>query len=167
MHSPPVKKRLSKAAEQYNISGIELKGEDTESVPIYESCHEIRKKIKAFFRNISSNESAFCREIAKIFPDGREVLTKTLNNFMKQKGPHGNQSPAYYATSAFFEKTYISEGKPKNQDRKTWKKVWAREVNIPSRCHRGHVEKRILDNMGKEVDLGSIAVDRAHCRRGL
>ncbi|KAF7960975.1 hypothetical protein EAE96_000645 [Botrytis aclada] len=117
MQPRPAKKRLSKAAEPYDVSDIELEGEDIESVPIYDSCHEIRKKIKVFFRNVSSNESAFCREIAKTFPDGRGVLTKTLNNFMKQKDPHGNQSPAYYAAYVFFEKTRIRDGKPKSQDR--------------------------------------------------
>ncbi|TGO20777.1 hypothetical protein BPAE_0266g00040 [Botrytis paeoniae] len=135
MHSPTAKKRLSKAARPYDVSGIELQGEDTESVPIYDSCHEIRKKFKAFLRNVSSNESALCREIAKTFPDGRGVLTKTLNNFMKQKDPHGNQSPAYYAAYVFFERTRIRYGKPKSQDRENSEKIWARRMNIPSRYH--------------------------------
>ncbi|KAF7888421.1 uncharacterized protein EAF02_002962 [Botrytis sinoallii] len=122
--SPPLlphsKERLSKPAGPYDVSGIELEGEDTESVLIYDSCHEIRKKIKTFLQNVSSNKSAFCRELAKIFPDGREVLTKTLNNFMKQKDPHGNKSPDYYV---FFEKTLILDGKPKSQDRENSEKV--------------------------------------------
>ncbi|TGO51549.1 hypothetical protein BCON_0159g00270 [Botryotinia convoluta] len=160
------KKRLSKAARPYDVSDIELQGEDTESVPIYDSCHEIRKKIKAFFRNASSNESAFCREIAKTFPDGRGVLTKTLNNFMKQKDPHGNQSPAYYASYVFFEKVRIRNGKPKSQDRKKSEKCLGPESEYSKSMSR-HVEKRTLDNMGKEVDLGSIAVDCVHCRQGL
>lgn len=30
----------------------------------------------------------------------------------------------------------------------------------------GRIEKKTLDNMGKKVDLGGIAVGRVHCRRG-
>ncbi|KAF7910929.1 uncharacterized protein EAF01_002438 [Botrytis porri] len=176
MHSSPAKKkRLSKAAGPYDVSRIELGGDDTGSVPIYDSCHEIRKEIKAFFRDVSPNESAFCRESAKTFPDGRRVLTKTLDNSMKQKDPHGNQSPAYNAAYVFFEQTRIYDCESKVRIMKTRKRVWARRVNIPSRCHvsmdriseGGHVEKSSLDNMGKGVDLGSIAVDHVHCRRGL
>lgn len=135
MHSPPAKKKkFSKPAGPYDVSGIELEGRDTESVPIYECCHEIRTKIKAFFRNVSSNESTFCREIAKTFPDDR-FLTKLLNDFMKQKDPHGNESPAYHATYVFVEKLIFVKVDPRIRIVKTWKKVWAWRVNIPSRCH--------------------------------
>lgn len=65
--------------------------------------------IRAFFRNVSSNESVFCGEFTKTFPDGRGVLTKTLHNFVKQKNPHGKQSPAYYAAYVFFEKPRIRD----------------------------------------------------------
>ncbi|KAF5871607.1 uncharacterized protein Bfra_008630 [Botrytis fragariae] len=155
MHSPPTKKkRLSEAARPYDVSGIELQGEETESVPIYDSCHEIRKKLKVFLRNVSSNESALSRN-------------------RQNKDPHGNQSPAYYAAYVF-EKTRTRDGKPKSQDRENSEKIWPRRVNIPSRCHvymdqisAGDVEKRTFDNIGKKSDLGNTAVDRVHCHRGL
>ncbi|TGO16382.1 hypothetical protein BTUL_0029g00730 [Botrytis tulipae] len=144
---------------------------DGEHLPVLLlDCNQVRLEIQNFIISGEMDVTNFQGAIGASGKSERGVLTKTLNNFMKQKDPHGNQSPVDYAAYVFFEKTRVRDGKPKSQDRENSEKNWAwRSISrvYGPNLGGGHVEKRTLDNMGKEVDLGSIAVDRVHCRRGL
>ncbi|PQE30577.1 calcineurin is a calcium-dependent protein [Rutstroemia sp. NJR-2017a WRK4] len=130
---PPKKKKISKEEEnkQYDVSGIHLDGEEDASVPIYDSCDEIRKKINAHLTHPGVTQAGFCREIAKTYPDGKKIAPKTLHDFLSKKGPTaGNTSSVYYAAYVFFEKMRIRDKKPKSKHREEMEKVWSKEGGV-------------------------------------
>ena len=94
------KKKVEKEDEQkkIDVSGIHLEGENEAEVEVYETCDEIRKKIKAFLRDPNVTQAGFCREISKTFQNGKKVTAKNLTDFLGKKGPSaGNITTAFYA----------------------------------------------------------------------
>ncbi|TVY20105.1 hypothetical protein LARI1_G001947 [Lachnellula arida] len=114
------KKKVKKAeeAKKNDVSGIQLDGEADVSVPVYDSCDEIRKKISAYLREPQVTQAGFLREIAKTYPDGRKIQSKVLNDFLSKKGASaGNTSAVFYSSYVFFEKMRLRDGKPKSKHR--------------------------------------------------
>lgn len=108
----------SSSSSSLDVSGVQLSGEETQSVAVLETCDEMRKKIRAFLRRGDVTQAALCREIAKSFPQERKVQSKQLNDFLGKSGPlAGNTSCVYYGSYVFFEKLRLKEGKPKSQMR--------------------------------------------------
>ncbi|RAL63328.1 hypothetical protein DID88_003753 [Monilinia fructigena] len=155
---PPKKAKVSKAEEEkkFDVSAIKLDGEFTTSVPIYDTCDEVRKKISAYLREPGVTQAAFLREIAKTYPEEKKIHSKILNDFLGKKGPTaGNTSSAYYASYVFFEKIRIRDGKPKSKHREEMEKQWASsggvDTKLPSSlgilCQVG--ERPVEDKYGK------------------
>ncbi|KAI2778323.1 hypothetical protein F4815DRAFT_477964 [Daldinia loculata] len=126
---PPKRPRKSES-EALDVSDIKLYGEDTQSVPVYDTCDEVRKKIRAFLRKPDISQSAFCRAIAKSFPEEKQIQSRQLNCFLDKKGPmSGNTSSVFYGAYVFFEKLRIKEGRPKSEMRQEMEKVHPNGVN--------------------------------------
>ncbi|KAF7878798.1 hypothetical protein EAF04_000001 [Stromatinia cepivora] len=133
---PPKKAKVSKAEEEkkFDVSAIKLDGESTASVPVYDSCDEVRKKISAYLREPGVTQAAFLREIAKTYPEEKKIQSKVLNDFLGKKGATaGNTSSVYYASYVFFEKLRLRDGKPKSKHREEMEKQWASEGGIDTR----------------------------------
>ncbi|KAI1479568.1 hypothetical protein F4774DRAFT_381377 [Daldinia eschscholtzii] len=111
-----------------DISKIYLPGEETDSVPVYDSCDEIRKKINAHLKTPGLTNAQFCRDLyAQLHqPKGKCFQSKQLSDFRGKKGANaGCTSPIFYAAYVYFEKKRIAEGKPKSQHRLMMESIWA------------------------------------------
>ncbi|RPB00505.1 hypothetical protein L873DRAFT_771181 [Choiromyces venosus 120613-1] len=87
-----------------------LPSESTDSVPIYDSCDELRRKIRAFFRN-----PKYSKVTQKKFREAiGGVNANTYRRFMEKKGETaGAECGMFYGSYVFFEKMRIWEGKSK------------------------------------------------------
>jgi hypothetical protein len=128
----PVKKvKKEDEAKLSDMSAIKLDGEDTLSVEVYDSCNEIRKKIRAHLTQPSVTQAGFLREIAKTYPDGRKIQSKVLNDFLGKRGIFaGNTSAVYYSSYVFFEKIRIRDGKAKSKHRTEMETAYQDEGGI-------------------------------------
>ena len=137
----PAKKKVKKDEEsrKLDVSGVELEGADDDSVPIYDTCDDIRRKIAAYLREPNVTQAGFLRELAKTFSDPSVKLqSKQLKDFQTKKGPlEGQTSRVYYAAYVFFEKQRLQQGKPKSKKREENEKVWAREGGIDTKRRQG------------------------------
>ncbi|KAK7430199.1 hypothetical protein QQZ08_003173 [Neonectria magnoliae] len=112
------------AADLFDVAGVELPREASNSVPISDTCDEVRKKIRALLAKDGVTQAAFVREISKTFTDGRKVSPANLRYFMGRRGViDGNTNVTYYAAYVFFEKQRIKAGKPKTKFREEMEKV--------------------------------------------
>jgi hypothetical protein len=129
---PTVKKAKKEDwREKSDTSSIKLDGEDTTSVQVYDSCDEIRKKIRAHLAQPSITQAGFLREIAKTYSDGRKIQSKVLNDFLGKRGKYvGNTTAVYYSSYIFFEKMRIREGKEKSKHREEMEAEWMEEGGI-------------------------------------
>lgn len=131
-------KRVKKEDEEkkQDVSAIKLEGEETVSVPVYDSCDEIRKKIRAHLVDPTVSQAGFLREIAKTYIDGRKIQSKVLNDFLGKRGKFvGNTTAVYYSSYVFFEKTRIRDGREKTKHRLEMEKEWMQEGGIDTK-HR-------------------------------
>ncbi|KAF5681425.1 hypothetical protein FDENT_8196 [Fusarium denticulatum] len=78
-----------------DISDIHLEGEETDDVPIYDDCDEIRRKINAHMKIPSVTQAQFCRDI------------------YAQKA----KSSVFYGAYVYFEKLRIAQKKPVTKHR--------------------------------------------------
>ncbi|KAL3480421.1 hypothetical protein BJX99DRAFT_254724 [Aspergillus californicus] len=122
--APVTKKMKLEIAEKYDVSGICLPGEEEEDVSVFDTCDEVRKKIRAHLRDSKMTQADFCRAISKTFPD--KVLSgSSLAAFMRKSGPSsGNSCQTFYAAYVFFEKLRIRDGKPKTKFREEMEGIW-------------------------------------------
>ncbi|KAI9157957.1 hypothetical protein HJFPF1_05942 [Paramyrothecium foliicola] len=145
LKAPTLKKpKKATAAEQasnlLDVSGVDLQGEQSCSVPVYDTCDEIRKKIRALLARDGITQAAFIREISKTYPDDKNVSAANLRYFMGRKGPlGGNTNATYYAAYVFFEKQRIKAGKPKSKFREEMEQVHGRDGVDVEHSSEGHV----------------------------
>lgn len=102
-----------------SITAVTLPGEETDSIPIYDTCDEVRHKISAHLCLPSVTGAQFCRDIAAMYHlTNKKIQLKQLSDFRNKKGAHaGNTSVVYYAAYVFFEKTRVAQGKAKSKAR--------------------------------------------------
>ncbi|KAI1134243.1 hypothetical protein F5Y05DRAFT_240846 [Hypoxylon sp. FL0543] len=151
--APPKKPKRSEEKKALDVGDIKLDGEDTEEVPVYDTCDEVRKKIRAFLRKPDVSQAAFCHAIARSFPEEHKIQSRQLNAFLDKKGSmSGNTSRVFYGAYVFFEKLRIKEGKPKSEMRLEMEKIHPRGVNTsdPEKWFicRGN-EKPVHDKYGR------------------
>lgn len=121
------KKKVKKEDEKKatDVSGVKLDGEDEQEVTVYETCDEVRKKIRAYLTDPSVTQTGFCKEISKTYGGDKNVSSAVLKAFLGKKGPvAGNTSAAFYASYVFFEKIRIRDGKPKSKFREEMEKIY-------------------------------------------
>ncbi|KAI5837773.1 hypothetical protein DFP73DRAFT_566647 [Morchella snyderi] len=96
------------------LTAVQLPGEEEGEVPIYDSCDEIRRKIRAFFRDpkyAKVTQKRFREEIGN-------VNSNSYRRFMEKKGEgSGAENGTFTGAYIFFEKKRIYENKPKGKKR--------------------------------------------------
>ncbi|KAI8966279.1 hypothetical protein F5Y11DRAFT_188807 [Daldinia sp. FL1419] len=110
-----------------DISNIHLRGEETDSVRVYDTCDEIRKKINVHLKTPGLTAAQFCRDIYAQLnqPKCKSFQSKQLTDFRGKKGAKaGCTSSVFYAAYVYFEKKRIAEGKPKSQHRLDMEDIW-------------------------------------------
>lgn len=138
---PPAKKaKKSDIAQNLDVSGVNLPGEEHGRVPVFDTCDELRKKIRAMLKKDGVTQASFCRELTKMVADrGRKVNPSSFAKFMGQKGTSdGSGSIVFYAGYVLFEKLRVRDGKPKSQFRLEMENAWGEEgMDIPEEGERG------------------------------
>lgn len=121
---PKTAESTQKAADLFDVGDVTLPKEQSNSVPIFDTCDEVRKKIRAFLAKDGVTQAALVREISKTFTDDRKVSAANLRYFMGRSGViDGNTNITYYAAYVFFEKQRIKAGKPKTKFREEMEKA--------------------------------------------
>ncbi|KAI2601782.1 hypothetical protein GGR54DRAFT_626962 [Hypoxylon sp. NC1633] len=115
-------------AQPKEISQVYLDGEETDTVPVYDTCDEIRKKIKTQIDRLGMTRALLCHnlyaQLAK--PKGTLFQPWQVNEFLSIRGLYaGCSSQIFYAAYVYFEKKRIAEGKPKSQDRLKMEEIWS------------------------------------------
>ncbi|EXJ69090.1 uncharacterized protein A1O5_08025 [Cladophialophora psammophila CBS 110553] len=114
-----------------DVSSIHLDGEEIDSVPVYDTCDDIRTKINRFLREMpGASNAGFTRTInaALAQSTGMKATAAQLGRFLKKHGPtDGAESPVFYASYVFFEKLRIKRKKPKSKKREEMESVWGRK----------------------------------------
>lgn len=109
------------------MSSIHLDGESDQSVPVWDTCDVVRKKINAHLRDPDVTKAQFLRDIAKAAYPGtdKKLNANVLNDFLSKSGANaGNTSSVFYAAYVFFEKLRIRDNKPKTKFREEMEAVW-------------------------------------------
>jgi hypothetical protein len=133
---PQKKKATAKDLDKFDVSdpALELDGEDEGEVEVYDTCDEVRRKITAHLRNDGVTKASLCRALGKMTPAGNPINVKSLDDFLKKKGPEaGGSSNCFYAGYVFFEKLRIKQGKPKSKFRREMEDIWAWQGGFPRR----------------------------------
>ena len=135
------KVKKNEESKKLDVSTVELSGEEDESVEVYDTCDEVRRKIAAYLREPNVAQAAFLRSLAQMLPDPTATLrSKQLNDFQAKKGPlAGNTSKIYYAAYVFFEKLRLKQGKPKTKKRLENEDEWAMKGGIDTKRLQGRV----------------------------
>ncbi|KAK5659413.1 hypothetical protein OQA88_614 [Cercophora sp. LCS_1] len=126
--------KLSKknASKLLDVSEIHLEGEETGDVPIFDTCDEVRRKIRAFLKKDGVTQAALLRAIGDCrrgsHAHGRSpISSSSFRMFMRQSGPAaGGNSEVHYAGYVFFEKVRLRDGKPKSKKREEMEQVWGK-----------------------------------------
>ncbi|KAJ9129569.1 hypothetical protein NKR19_g10304 [Coniochaeta hoffmannii] len=141
--------KKEESAKAVDLSSITLPGEEYGRVPVFDTCNEIRRKIRAFLKKDGLSQAAFCRELTKIVAaSGRRINASSLANFMGQKGPSGGSgSIVFYAAYIYFEKMRVRDGKPKSQTRQEMESVWGEDgMDLPEEGRGGQRRYWCLGN---------------------
>ena len=116
-----------------DITDVHLDGEDTDSVPIFDTCTEIRRKIGMHLRNASVTNAQFCRDLQAQYHTSRgpaKIQGGQIQRFRSRNQPlAGCTNSVYYAAYVFFEKMRIKQKKPKSKHRLEMEKRWPRGVD--------------------------------------
>ncbi|KAI1491025.1 hypothetical protein F5X96DRAFT_507472 [Biscogniauxia mediterranea] len=159
--SKPAKRAAKSGPATTDISGIHLPGEETDSVPVYDTCDEVRRKIEAHLKTPGLTQAQFCRDLyAQLHqPSCKSFQSKVLNDFRRKRGPReGCSSSIFYAAYVYFEKKRIAEGKPKSEDRLEMERRWAKYGGF-DREHDGrtwytvHVDEIMRENKYGEIEF--------------
>lgn len=103
-----------------DISQVHLDGEETDSVPVFDTADELRKKISAHLKTPGLTQAQFGRDLYAQLqePTCKGIGSKQLSDFRGKKGPTaGCTSAVFYAAYVYFEKIRIAKGKPKSKHR--------------------------------------------------
>lgn len=122
--------RLSSA--NADLNSIHLDGEETDSVPVYDTCDVVRRKITAHLKTPGLTQAQFCRDLYAQLktPSCKSIQATMLTAFRNKKGPlAGCTSSVYYAAYVYFEKLRLAEGKPKSKHRLEMEEIHAGGVD--------------------------------------
>ncbi|KAL0573036.1 hypothetical protein V5O48_008929 [Marasmius crinis-equi] len=154
----------SPSPSEPDLFSISLRGDENETVPIFDSCDEIRSKIEDHFEETGMTKAAFLRDISRAaFPSASppiKIQTKQLSDFSEMYGATtGNANRVYYAAYVYFEKKRLSEGTGKSEHRLRMEKEWGAKGVGRKLNHYRWVTAR-WDEEIVEDDVGRIRVIR-------
>lgn len=131
-----------------DVSDIELPGEDSDRVLVFDTCDTVRRKIRNFLVRPGMTQAAFLRALARTYSDGRRLQGAQLNRFLSMQGPtSGNTSGVFYAAYVFFEKLRLRDDKPKTADRLDMERYHPEGFNV------SEVRNYILAFKGERVGV--------------
>ncbi|KAK3951213.1 RNA ligase-domain-containing protein [Pseudoneurospora amorphoporcata] len=111
-----------------DISDVHLEGEETDEVPVYDTCDEIRRKIDAYLKRPGVTMAQFCRDIHAQHQSAKRpanIHTSQLTRFRGMNGARaGATSSVFYGAYVFFEKLRIKEKKPMTKHRQDMEEAW-------------------------------------------
>ncbi|KFY38232.1 hypothetical protein V494_04445, partial [Pseudogymnoascus sp. VKM F-4513 (FW-928)] len=110
----------------YVVSDIHLEKEERDAVPVFDTCDDIRIKIRAFLKQPDCTQAYLLRKLsAQYILAPRFLRSPQVNTFMRQKGPlEGSSSGIFYAAYVYFEKLRIKQGKKKTAKREEMERKW-------------------------------------------
>ncbi|KAI1390507.1 uncharacterized protein F4822DRAFT_426355 [Hypoxylon trugodes] len=119
--------KAAKVASLPDISNIHLDGEETDSVSVYDSCDEIRRKVNAHLKLPNVTQAQFCRDLyAQLHATTiKGIQSKQLADFRAGKrAKTGAKSTVFYAAYVYFEKLRVAQNKPKTKHREDMEDIW-------------------------------------------
>jgi len=131
---PIASRTLATAPAQYNVDGIHLPGEETDEVPIYDTCDRVREKILPLL-DPSTNGGMAKAVVLRLFNSSfvateRRLQPAQLNRFMSAQGVMaGSSSSVFYAAYVYFEKLRVRDGVPKTAERQEIEAVHPYGIN--------------------------------------
>ena len=152
----PTAKGVKKSEESklLDVSSVpKLHGEEEGTIPIHETCDEVRRKLAAKLREPGVTKAGLIREMKKSLPDDTALRSQQIDQFLRKQGAlEGNSAIIYYAAYVFFEKLRIQQGKAKSKHRQDCEGEWPYGVDRES--HRGGYwchdsERPVSDKWGK------------------
>lgn len=132
-----------------DVSEVTLPGQETDSVPVHDSCDAVRRKINAHLKLPGVTRAAFLRDLGAQFADSVNIQSKQLNDFLAKRGPlAGNTSRVYYAAYVFFEKRRVAMGQDKSQHRLGMEKAYPEGVDMSRLFNRVYCfpGERLVEN---------------------
>ncbi|RYP81840.1 hypothetical protein DL770_005795 [Monosporascus sp. CRB-9-2] len=135
-------------ASRPDISNVYLPGEETDSVPVWDICDEIRRRINAQLKTPGLTQAQFCRDLYAQLkaPKCKGIQTTQLAGFRSQKDPKaGCKSTVFYAAYVYFEKLRLAESKPKSKHRLDMEEVWDGEGALTPSMTKGPGYIRVGD----------------------
>ncbi|KAF8427355.1 hypothetical protein EV426DRAFT_520274, partial [Tirmania nivea] len=127
-----------------DVSDIHLDGEETDTVPVYDTCDEIRKKLTVYLRREGVTQAALLRALHAELR-GKKMTSRLqssqLARFLQMKGANtGNTSALFYASYVYFEKLRVKQGKPKSNHREEMERIWKEDggFDIETPSSRGY-----------------------------
>lgn len=124
-------KDTNKAPSAANLAQIYLDGEEDEEVEIYDTCDDVRKKIRDHMKLPGVTQASLSREFSELMPNNK-VQPRHVAKFLDFKGPRaGAHSPAFYGGYVYFEKLRIAQGKKKSKKREELEDAWMGRGGLP------------------------------------
>ncbi|KAI2777989.1 hypothetical protein F4815DRAFT_258098 [Daldinia loculata] len=111
-----------------HIKHIYLDDEETDSVSVWDSCDEVRRKINAHLETPGVTQAQFCRDLYAQLnaPTIKSIQSKQLNDFRRGHGAKtGAKSTVFYTAYVYFEKLRLAQGKTKTKHRLDMEDIWA------------------------------------------
>nr|POE56421.1 hypothetical protein CFP56_50965 [Quercus suber] len=135
-------KTKNKKVEVPDVSNIHLDGEDTDSVKVFDTCDEVRRKITAHLSKYTGlTKAQFGRDVLSCLHASKRsasIQGTTMDRFRNYRGPcAGATSNLFYGAYVYFEKLRLVEGKPKSKHRVEMEKVWPRGFDVDHDGSRG------------------------------
>ncbi|KAF2666909.1 hypothetical protein BT63DRAFT_427321 [Microthyrium microscopicum] len=110
-----------------DIQTITLAGEDDDTVPVYDTCDMIRKRITSLFKKHPKETNvSLAKRISAAVPHS-EITAKVLGRFRNKAGyDKGNTCQSFYLAYVYFEKVRLFQGVEKSEDRLHMEKLWGK-----------------------------------------
>lgn len=139
--------KKAQAETLLDVSSINLDGEETESVPVYETCDTIRRKVRDILKKDGVTQAGFCRSLAQV--TNKPPQPTQLTRFMNSHGPlGGNTNIVFYASYVLFEKMRIRDGKPKSKFRQEVEEVHGEKgVDIEHNMNTQYITLHVTETM--------------------
>lgn len=110
----------------------ELPGEPTDSVPVYDTCDDVRRKVAAWLREPKVTQAQFCRDLhAQMHTDEKKGASASANSLQSFRGHSG---PVEGGTAKFSTRLMFSSrrrgwqrGRAKRRRGRRWRRFGLKE----------------------------------------
>ena len=118
----------------FDIEDVYLPGEESDSVPVFDTCDEIRRKINVHLRKHGVTQAKLCRDICSQYHSAHKpanIQAVQLTRFRSAKGPTaGTKSIIFYGAYVLFEKIRVKQGKHKSKHRMEMEALWPSGIGM-------------------------------------